>query len=49
MLFAGPTRYISFDMYSRSIELLKVSVSREYALNERVINVRGSEKAESLV
>lgn len=40
--------YISFDMYSRSNELLKVLVFYDVAQSACVINVRGSEKAETL-
>jgi len=40
--------YISFDMYSRIIELLKVLVFRDVALSACVINILVSEKAETL-
>ena len=39
---------MSFDIYSRIIELLKVLVFRDVALSACVINVRVSEKAETL-
>jgi len=39
---------MSFDIYSRIIELLKVLVFRDVALSSCVINVRVSEKAETL-